>query len=341
MIKKNTIAFRLNVSSEIGYGHLKRLQTLSSFFSSFVFVIPKSSLDILIRSGVPKEKILTFSDNLGGWWNSISGLTHIVTDIMNSGNKIFAEVEISKLAVEPYKLIVIDSISPDSFMPNNLISRPDIIIRPYYKSQENLSNDHAIKTLEGAKYAIIDEKFLKARQLLKKSRKPHILLTCGASDTYGLSLKILKKLSPAPCPIDIVVGPLFSSSLSKDLIDFAQSKKEISIYQNISNMIPFYKTASLVIGRPGLTRYEAAVLGCHGIYLWDTTGYEEYFNEITKSGLADIYSSSKNGDELRFFNQLERLAMRIDVVPEKRNDIAMKIVDGKGAKRVVDEILRL
>ena len=89
MIKKNTIAFRLNVSSEIGYGHIKRLQTLSSFFSSFVFVIPKSSLDILIRSGVPKEKILTFSDNLGGWWNSISGLTHIVTDIMNSGNKIF------------------------------------------------------------------------------------------------------------------------------------------------------------------------------------------------------------------------------------------------------------
>mgnify|MGYP001303584216 CR=1 FL=1 len=204
-----------------------------------------------------------------------------------------------------------------------------------------MNDDCQIKSLIGAQFAILDSKFFKARKSIKKSRTPRILVTCGASDSYGLSLKILKTLSPVPCAIDIIVGPLFNSTLCRNLINFSSSNDKITVHQNISDMIPFYQKATLVIGRPGLTRYEAAVLGCHGIYLWDSKGYENYFNGITKSGLADIYSSSQFGDEDSFFERLVRLAKGLDALPDKPNETAMSIVDGLGCERVVNEMWKL
>ena len=60
-----------------------------------------------------------------------------------------------------------------------------------------------------------------------------------------------------------------------------------------------------------------------------------------KFGIWFDFKIQPENEWMKFFDKLERLAMKKDAVPEKRNDIAMKIVDGMGANRVANEILRL
>ena len=340
-ITNNMTALRLDVSKKIGFGHFKRMQALSKFVGLHIFIINLEGKDILSKSGIPKKNIVILDQKLDEWWKHIKGLTHIITDIMYTGNSVNAAIEISNISQTSFKLIVIDGMPPDNYIPIKEGGKPDLLLIPYHTDKKSLYHDFQFKCLVGAKFAILDSKFLKIRHSFKKSNTPSILVTCGASDPNGLSLKILKSLSPSPCQIDIILGPLFNSSLCKDLIDFSNSENNIKIHYNISDIIPFLQKATLVIGRPGLTRYEAAVLGCYGIYLWDTKGHKDYFQGLTKSGIGDFYTSSQVGDEDKFFIKLKRIAKKIDVVPNKQNKIAMKIVDGLGSLRLMKEIGKL
>lgn len=340
-LQKNLTAIRLNVSKKIGLGHLRRSQALATVIGPHLFIVPKEGKNIALQQGIPDQNLLTLTDDSCNWWEAIPKLTHIVTDIMNTGNKTAAGTEITKIAQSPHKLAVIDSMPPDHYVPKEGDSRPDLIIRPYYTSEIYLKKVHELRYLTGVQYAILSDKFGTARQNFVPDKSPRILLTCGGTDPNELSLKILRSLSPAPCKIDLVIGPLYSHSLCKKLLDFSTLDKKIEVHQNVLDMIPFYKSATLVVGRPGLTRYEAAVFGCHGLYLWDAKGYENYWKSLTKSGLAEIYTSAKAGDSDAFFERLLRLSKHLDDVPVALNKKASELVDGLGGQRVAKEILRL
>ena len=334
-------AIRLNVSKKIGLGHLRRSQALAAHIGPHFFVIPKEGEKIALQQGVSKKNLLTLMKNSGNWWESIPKLTHVVTDIMNTGNKTAAGIEIAKLAESTLKLAVIDSMPPDHFLTKKGYPTPDLIVCPYHISDIQQGKRHEQRYLTGLKYAILPNKFGTARQSSIPNKSPRILLTCGGADPNGLSLKILRSLSPAPCEIDLLIGPLYHHSLCRELVAFAALDKKIKVHQNVSDMVPFYKSATLVVGRPGLTRYEAAVFGCHGLYLWDSKGYENYWKTLSKSGLAEIYSSTQSGETDAFFEKLVRLSKHLDDIPVMLNTKALELVDGLGSQRVAKKILRL
>ena len=335
-------AIRLNVSKKIGLGHLRRSQALAAHIGPHFFVIPKEGEQIALQQGDAKKNLLTLTKNSGNWWESIPKLTHVVTDIMNTGNKTAAGTEIATLAQSALKLAVIDSMPPDHFLPKKGHPTPDLIICPYHISDTYQDKRrHEQRYLTGLKYAILPKKLGAARQSFIPNKSPRILLTCGGTDPNGLSLKILRSLSPAPCEIDLLIGPLYDPTLCKELIAFAALDKKIKIHHNVSDMVPFYKSATLVVGRPGLTRYEAAVFGCHGLYLWDAKGYENYWKTLSKSGLAEIYSLTELGGSDAFFEKLVRLSQHLDYIPVALNTKALDLVDGLGSQRVAKEILRL
>ncbi len=335
------IAIRFNVSKKIGLGHLRRCQALASMFEKHIFVVPKIGKKIALDQGIPKNKLIVLTENSNKWWEKIPYLTHIVTDIMNTGNKLSAGIEIKAIAQSPLKLTVIDSMPPDHFIPQENSPKPDLVICPYHNSGTHLKKKYGYKYLNGAKYAMLAPKFSEARKLLQTPKVPRILLTCGGTDSNELSLKILQSISPIPCQIDLLIGPLFSQNLIKNLRSFSKSEKKITFHKNVQNMLPFYQSATLVVGRPGLTRYEAAVFGCHGLYLWDTKGYENYWRGLNKSGIAEIYTSSQPEEENIFFKRLRYLSLNPENLPVSLNERALELVDGQGCKRVTDAILGL
>jgi spore coat polysaccharide biosynthesis predicted glycosyltransferase SpsG len=132
-----------------------------------------------------------------------------------------------------------------------------------------LNSSGATKTgqqiLRGIDYLILSPEIARFRRIRTQIRS--IVITLGGSDTYGVTLNIVKQLVALDKPATVIVGPLFEHH---EELDAALTPRFI-LKRGVSSMIAEMARHDLAITGGGITPFEANAAGLPCIIIANET----------------------------------------------------------------------
>lgn len=335
------IAFRVAAAPRVGLGHVTRCLVLADVFDAALFVTDTAGAEGLASMGISRTRIIALADGAttAEGLASYPDVRAVVVDTLNAGNTAATTADVEALVATGRHVTVIDSMPPDHFRdPADPDGVPDLLVTPYLRGGDLRPSPCARKWLAGAEYAVLPPAFREAR-LRPFPDEPRILVACGGADPTGLSARIAGLLTAGNTPVDIVVGPQFAPNLFATLEQLVADHPHLYLHVGLRDLMPLYLGATVVVGRPGLLRYEAATLGRTGIYLWESEAYIPYFTALRDSGLAEIYFTALPGGSTGFDARVIELTDLTKLRQVSRmNMVAATAVDGGGAARIAEAI---
>lgn len=112
-----------------------------------------------------------------------------------------------------------------------------------------------IIVLKGLEYLVLDKKVSVFRRLRKKCEK--VLVTLGGSDTYGVTVKVIKILKNNKIKATIVAGPSFKHWEELNKI----ADEDYGIINNVPSLTEEFSAYDLAITGGGITPFEANASG--------------------------------------------------------------------------------
>jgi UDP-2,4-diacetamido-2,4,6-trideoxy-beta-L-altropyranose hydrolase len=298
------------------------------------FVVPQRTRDLLLGDGIAPDLIL---DAARDWL--AAGISAVITDINWHGNGLGASIEVAALAARGASVAMIDCVPPDEYVDQP--TPPALILTPYLNARALRPVPPNAPWQAGARFTILSPDYF-ALRAHPPARGARILVTCGGSDPDGFSFDTVDALLESRLPLDVIIGPLFDAATRARLAELAIAHPQITLHDAPATLAPLIAAASLVVGRAGLIRYEAACLGTYGLYLAGGDAYAQYFRGFTDRGFAEIYQEGQNGSRNAYLQRLCALADPAVRAPlMQRNAAAMAAVDGNGAANVIYAVLTL
>lgn len=338
----SAIVLRVAAGPGVGLGHISRCRALAEHFTEVTFVTGVDGVASLMGLGLGANRIVSIGpgEPVSSWLHRLSGGGAVVFDTLCSGHALATESEVAAVVRSGRAVAVIDSMPPDHFHGSeDATAQCDVVITPYLSADGLRARPRARQWLAGAQWSILPTAVIDAR-LKAFPIEPRILVACGGTDPGSLSLQVAKILGAGRAPVEIVIGPDFSDELVRALKDLAKKRSVLRLHHGIVDMLPFYLQATVVVGRPGLQRYEVAALGRMGIYFWDGEDYLNYFRNFASQGLAEFYfNADPCGLEL-FLKRVGELTNELFLRQVSRvNAVAFATIDGTGAAAVAKKIL--
>lgn len=334
--KTPRVALRFDAGHTIGMGHLVRCVNLSRECAACEFVVNDDAVPAMLARGVSRSSLHIASPN---WWLDVPGLTHVIVDLNFGGGAPAAAKEVANLRAFGLHVTVIDSLVPDHFVTKTGSIQPNLLVSPYANARGLRPPPETEDWIVGAEYVIFGPELIEAQTQAPRPLGDRILVTCGGSDPSGLSQVILDALAEVDLPVDLVIGPLFAKNLAEELRHTASQFDNIQVHRAPSTLVPLIENAGLVVGRPGLTRYEAAALGRPGLFLVEGDSYRDYFKAFDASGLGRMCFDSDPGGKDLFVRLLSSLSTE-DGRRElfRVNHTGLASVDGLGAQRIIEHL---
>lgn len=340
---KPLILIRVDATKDFALGHLKRCISLSNKLREknikVVFFITKDDFS---------EELL-----------KNAGFNYIC---VNCGTEPEDECALVLEAVKKNgaKIIIIDSYKIDKLYRKRLIDNgvfvvsiddiadkeiPSHMIINGNLNAENLkytNNREETSFFLGIKYLILGKDYWGCdKNIFYTEEVENILITMGGIDHYDLTTKILCILDKIKSKISVttIIGPYYVNmdSINKQA---GRMKKEVRIINSPSSLFPYMKECSMAFSAGGQTLYELAVLKrpTIGITLWENQAGN--VGELSKIGAIKgiVYIEGKIFEEKLtdcFMEVISKSSERKRMV-----DIASSLVDGEGAERVSEAILK-
>lgn len=241
-------AICLEASHSKGMGHLFRMLNLAEYLKikneDFIFFINDNEKikDILQEKDINFE-VVNLCDYDSNWESELIKKYHIKywindrleTDINHAQN----------VLKNCCKLITFDDLGRGA-------SQSDINVCGLFFNEKKIE---AKKVLKGIEYLILNNQI----DIFKRERKniKRILVTLGGSDTYGVTLKVLKLLKKYNIMANIHIGPSFEH------LELLQSElnNKYNLIQNIPSLIEEFSKYDLAITGGGITAFEANASG--------------------------------------------------------------------------------
>lgn len=195
------------------------------------------------------------------------------------------------------------------------------------------------RALLGSEYYLLRDEFLpylgahKEHPVMAKN----ILISCGGSDPYELSLYLLKQIKNFNnnLKVQVVVGPSFDSDYEKRLMrEATNTALSISVLKNVDNMAAQFLWADMALISSGLTKYEAAFMGVPAIVLGDAH-YNARKNGFESKETGIYFSSDHQEKDLQ---AAIKLLMDDQELRERFSQNGKRLIDGFGAERVISEV---
>jgi UDP-2,4-diacetamido-2,4,6-trideoxy-beta-L-altropyranose hydrolase len=219
--------------------------------------------------------------------------------------------------------------------------RSEIVVNVNPQASDAMYAESQSKTrfLVGPKYALLRREFLAVPGAHTKvsERAQKILLTFGGSDSDNVTLRVLQALQEVRDPhlqITVIVGATNPNRASLQA-EIARSFHAARLLSDVGNMPQLMSECDLAITAGGATCQELAFLQ---VPMFLITIAENH--EVT----VEAYARANAAVTAGWFNRIDRSVLaaslrRVIVAPELREEIranAKKLVDGRGAQRVVD-----
>ncbi|MDD5529877.1 MAG: UDP-2,4-diacetamido-2,4,6-trideoxy-beta-L-altropyranose hydrolase [bacterium] len=193
--------------------------------------------------------------------------------------------------------------------------------------------------LLGNKYTPLRKEFWDASEKKIREKIESIMITFGGEDSENMTIKILKLLNKNYPKIvkNVVIGKSFKNV---EKIERVRDKTtELLYHPGAEKMKKVMLKSDIAISAGGQTLYELARIGVPTIGICmaenqlgnlkgcEKAGFLEYIGWYNKANLI-----GKLNDSIQY---LESMKIR-----RTKSKIAKKCVDGKGAKRIIKEILK-
>ena len=339
------IALRYDASPAIGMGHLKRCMNLAAEMTrqgvDHLHLITRDTAVIVQAEGVLADRIRLIDDGQAAISDACSDVSHFLTDVCRAGHTEAATNEIGALTGLGAAVTVIDSMPPDHFT-HAQGPAPDLVITPYLNAERYRDAPTAHHWVTGARYAVFGAEYTDLSVDDNAFDDRRVLVTCGGSDPEDRTISIVRRLLPSGLGVDVVIGPLFSSEQINALGDMAADHSSIILHHQPKSLAPLIAQSAYVVGRLGLTRYEAAAFGRSGLYLSAGTSYREYLEGFEAECLAKIFF---DGDPTGTADFLDTVTGLNDPLRQSElfrpNIKARQLVNGQGAANVIEEVLKL
>ncbi len=314
-------AICIEASHSKGMGHLFRMLNFVKFLEQnkqeFIFLINdnQKTKEILISNGYLFE-IVDLLDLHSGWESTLVrkyNFKYWINDRLDTD-----EIHTQNVKENNIKLITFDDLGSGA-------KHSDINICGLFFNQDNL---HGKKILKGTGYLILNPEI----DIYKKQRKSlkNILVTLGGSDTYGVTIKVLRLLKKYNIKATIHIGPSFEhkEELQRELSD------DYEVINFIPSLIEEFSKYDLAITGGGVTPFEANASGLPCLVIANEI-FEvpngEYLRSINASVFLGFY---ENIDESNF-QDIEKLNL------EQMSQNGLLILNTKAVKKIYEEIIKL
>lgn len=359
------IAFRVDASIQIGIGHVMRCITLAelltemghscfflcrSFHGNLCALIRSKGFFVFLLKSNKKNEIKKSNSKQSpydNWlqvdWDVDAEETQVILKNFNVdwlivdhyGLDYRWEIEVSRFVK---KIMVIDDLADRSHLCNLLLDQTfGRVVDSYLELVPN-----NCEIICGSRYAILRSDFLRLRNLsLRKRNSPSlnkILITMGGADENNISLRVLKTLTKCNLPIDsqitVVLGP--TSPWASSLIEQAKLMPwETRVMIGVKNMAELMVESDVAIGAAGSTSWERCCLGLPSIIVILADNQRLISKVLLDAGASLGLDLHEIEDKLPLI-----LPMSLDKMINI-SCAASLMVDGLGAQRVINKMLRI
>ena len=254
MINKN-ILIRCDASQSIGLGHITRCLVLANEFkksgNNIFFAIKNNELAIEKIKEQQLDIIIASDDNFDyfSWMEKI--LEEKKIDIFIGDIRDGFPIElISYMKSKNILTVAIDE-------PSDYAKECDICFYPPHAKIDKTK--YKGKVYQGLEYIILRPEFYEKFEK-KKNKMPNILVMMGGTDTYNLTLPVVKKIDTFKEDFDLSVI-LYEKHKDIDLLkEFLKiSNHKVIVYNKVENMAYFLNNIDFAISQFGTIVYELII----------------------------------------------------------------------------------
>ena len=314
-------ALCIEASHSKGMGHLFRMLNFSTYLDKqneeFVFFInnDNKTKHILNNNNINYETVDLF-ESQSNWENDLIGKYEVdfwINDRLNTTEKHSLNIKKNHI-----KLITFDDLGSGA-------KNSDINVCGLFFNNSNLQGKQILK---GKNYLILNSEI----NAYKKERTgvKNILVTLGGSDTYGVTVKILKILKKYNIKATIHTGPSFKH-LDELNLELTSDYEVISF---IPSLIKEFNKYDLAITGGGVTPFEANASGLPCLIVANEifeVANAEFLDGIETSKFIGYYDDLKEG----IFDRLDK----IDINSMSKN--GMKKLNTNAMSEIYKEIKQL
>lgn len=315
------IAISIESSHSKGMGHLFRMLNFSEYLKDknedFIFLINdnEKTKNILTEKKINFE-VVNLSDFTSNWESLLVDKYQIKYWI---NDRLETDINHAQNVLEnSCKLITFDDLGSGAKFS-------DINICGLFFNKEKLEGK---KLLRGVEYLILNNEIDKFKRERKKIQ--NILVTLGGSDTYGVTVKVLKLLKRYNIKATIHIGPSFEHMLELN----QELTKDYTLINYVPSMIEEFAKYDLAITGGGVTPFEANASGLPCLIIASEL-FEvpngEFLDSINLSKFLGYY---ENINEEVFENIL-----KLDI--EQMSKQGLHILNIKAAEKIYKEIITI
>tara|TARA_B100000686_G_scaffold104955_1_gene112123 strand:- start:6334 stop:7314 length:981 start_codon:yes stop_codon:yes gene_type:complete len=242
-------------------------------------------------------------------------------------------------------IILIDTYS---IKQKNILELSDIIpVAVFVDSKNKIKSQivicpHPIKLigiktevlLSGIKYAPILKKFNKKQKKIK-NKKIKILISMGAYDSKGITLKAIKAIERLSLNIDfdvtVVIGE--KSPIINKIKNLIINFKKFKLLVAVKDMNLIYNINDIAVGAPGLSQFERAYKGLPSVIISQNNMHKDILNNWIRLGCAIKANNSIRSIENAIYKLVTNKVLR-----NKIQTNCLNAVDGKGSDRIANEL---
>lgn len=320
------ILIYVNGNKQIGMGHVYRSKNLAEGFKKrkwdveFLTQTPKISK--IVGNGFKINKFMNFN-------NIEKKITKIDSEII-----IIDQLEVKNQLLSLFKkksklLVGID------YIGKNKSDLTKAINSLYQKSGKQGKN-----SISDFKLTILNKKFQNKKPIKIKNKPRSILVLQGGSDTHCFIPKIIKAIDNIPKKIKIttILGPSFNCG--KTIADIQKkSSKKLKILRNVENMAKEMVKHDIAITGGGISLLELSSLGIPSIVICSEKFEVETAKMIQKDGFGKNLGYYRNVSSEKIVKSTNEL-MENYKDRKEMNRKGIKIIDGKGIERVIEQIMK-
>ena len=204
------------------------------------------------------------------------------------------------------------------------------------------ANDNDRAELRDLSYLILREEFCAPNRpaIAINPVVKRILVTQGGSDTYGVTIKIARALDKVDDSIEIILllGPAFKHEKELEAV-LRESRRHFTVERNVRDVASLFSRCDLAITGGGMTLFELAAVGVPSIVLTQEYKEIETIKRVHDYGFIRNLGLSENVSEEDIYCSVNELIENYSL-RNKMSETSRKIVDGLGAERIVEIIMR-
>lgn len=358
------VAFRADVSEQIGTGHFIRCLTLADALkekgAEVIFVsraLPQHLQEQTNKQG-HEFKILQNrsnrpdADGLSGAdlvditqesdaQETIKSLSDFWRDLLIVDHYAFDARWESALSKRAGKIMVIDDLA-------NRGHSADVLLDPTYGETEARYRDlvpPGCNCLCGGSYALLRPQFRQQRQCLERRIPAVEQLTVhvffGGSDTDNHTFRISRMLLRGLDSVRLcaAVGKGYTGMAELQQLE-SEFGSRFSWKAGVTDMAAHMAACDVALGAPGGATWERACIGLPAAYLAVSKNQIPIIERLQASGFCVYLGEVQSVDESAFVAGMRHFLSRATALQAMRT-LGMKAVDGGGAQRVVEALEKL